>query len=280
MKKLTAVKIALGSAIAAAAAGGLTFFMISPERPREDKRGIFAGRNYAHRGLFTRDQVIPENSIKAFKRAVNAGYGIELDVQLSKDGQVVVFHDDDLERVCGVLTRVDEYDYEELENMQLFDTDEKIPLFTDVLAEVRGKVPLIVELKTSPRRTELCEKAWEILRQYEGDYCIESFDPRIVAWFRKNAPEVVRGQLATQCDLFKNENDMSIFEAFALSRCLLNFLSRPNFIAYHIGKRPFLIKLMRSMGAMLFAWTPHDESDERKNDSVIFEFYEPEIRYR
>ena len=157
----------------------------------EDKKVIFFRKNYAHRGLHTKDRLVPENSLAAFRRAAERGYGIELDVQLSRDGKVVVFHDDTLDRVTGVVGRVDSYDWEDLRKMHLCGTDETIPLFTEVLANIKGAGPLIVELKTGHRNIELCEKTLAILRTFDQDFCIESFNPFIVSWFRKNAPDIV-----------------------------------------------------------------------------------------
>ena len=170
--------------------------LLAPGQAPESKKAPFMGRNFAHRGLHSEDQSIPENSLKAFDLAAEAGYGMELDVQLSKDGQVVVFHDDALDRACGVAARVDELEYDELRKLPLFGTTERIPLFSEVLSLVGGRTPLIVELKNGPRNDELCEKTWALLRPYPGAYCIESFNPLIVAWFRFHAPTVLRGQLS------------------------------------------------------------------------------------
>ena len=115
-----------------------------PGRPSAALVAPFTGRNFAHRGLHSPDKSVPENSLAAFRLAAEAGYGIELDIQLSKDGQVVVFHDDTLDRVCGVKGRVDAYTLEQLQQMRLCKTEERIPLFTEVLRTVAGRVPLIV----------------------------------------------------------------------------------------------------------------------------------------
>ena len=148
---------------------------------RKIDKSIFTRVNYAHRGLHDIANGIPENSVAAFRLSAEAGYGTEFDIQLSKDGQVVVFHDDDLKRVCGVDARVDSLDYDELKKLRLLGTDEHIPLFTEVLDIFRGtKAPLIVELKTGRRNDELCDKAIKILAGFEGNFCIESFNPFIV----------------------------------------------------------------------------------------------------
>ena len=170
--------------------------MAAPGIATKRQKAPFLGVNFAHRGLHTRDKIIPENSLAAFREAAEAGYGVELDVQLSKDGYVVVFHDDDLKRVCNIDKRVDEVNYSELREISLCGTKETIPLFTDVLDTIDGRGPIICELKTGKRNKELCRKTYEIIQNYQGDICIESFDPTIVAWFRFHAKDLVRGQLA------------------------------------------------------------------------------------
>ncbi|MBO6159758.1 MAG: glycerophosphodiester phosphodiesterase [Firmicutes bacterium] len=254
---------------------GIGAFLCAPAKVDEEAYAPFQNRNFAHRGLHNLEKGIPENSIAAFNAACEAGYGSELDVQLTKDGQVVVFHDDDLKRVCGVDARVDSKTLEELEELRLLGTEQGIPLFTEVLAAVNGRAPLIVELKTGPQNDELCEKTYEILAGYEGEYCIESFDPRIVSWFRKNAPEIVRGQLACSIEGYgKSENKVM---SYLMSRCLLNFLGRPQFIAYEITAMPLPVKAALKMGAKNVCWTSKNASNEEGRDTVIFEGYEPTI---
>ncbi len=243
----------------------------------DEKKKIFLRVNYAHRGLHTKDRKIPENSLAAFKRAAEKGYGIELDVQLSRDGQVVVFHDDTLERVTGVVGRVDSYDYEDLRKMHLCGTSETIPLFTEVLANIKGAGPLIVELKTGPKNRELCEKTYALLKDFHQDYCIESFNPFIVSWFRKNAPDVVRGQLAAPYETMKQGQSGIVSKL--LSQCFFNFTAQPHFIAYKIGPHPAKIDRLQKKGILLFGWTAHDREGEKYNDGMIFEFYEPELKY-
>ena len=270
MKKKTKVLIA-------AAAAALPVLAAAPSKPDYKKKAAFQNRNFAHRGLHTEDKAVPENSLEAFRLAAEAGYGIELDVQLSKDGEVVVFHDDTLNRVCGVDSRVDEKTLQELREMSLCGSEYSVPLFTEVLDVIDGRGPLIVELKTGRRNKELCEKTYAILREYDGDVCVESFDPFIVGWFRFHAKEMLRGQLAAPVEEYKK---MPKFEGFILSNTLLNFISRPNFIAYKIGDRPAMVRLSEKMGAMNVGWTSHDASSEEGRDAVIFEFYKPELSYK
>ena len=260
----------------AAAAAAVPLFMLAPGRSTKRQRAPFQNVNFAHRGLHSRDKSLPENSLPAFELAARAGYGIELDVQLSKDGQVVVFHDDTLDRVCGVHSRVDEKTLAELQQLSLCGSEYRIPLFTEVLATIRGRGPLIVELKTGRRNHELCEKTYAILADYRGEVCIESFDPSIVAWFRFKAPELLRGQLAMPQSRYEN---MPRPVTFMLSRGLMNFISRPQFMAYKIGFRPASVRLAEKLGAMKIGWTSHEPKNERGRDGVIFEFYKPGVKF-
>ena len=272
MNKIEKALLACG-----AAAVALPVFLVAPGRATKGQKAPFWGRNFAHRGLHSRDKKVPENSLKAFELASAAGYGMELDVQLSKDGQVVVFHDDTLKRVCGVDGRVDDYSFSELQKFPLCGTDERIPLFSDVLNTVRGRGAIICELKTGPRNRELCKKTYDMLAAYSGEVCVESFDPRIVAWFRFHAPELLRGQLASDESEYKDQGPI---QAFLLSRCLLNFLARPQFIAYKLIKRPLTVRLAELLGAMRVAWTSHEPRNEKGQDAVIFEFYKPREAFK
>lgn len=278
-KSCAVLKYALPALGAAAAAAGVTAFLVAPGKASGEKKAPFFGANIAHRGLHRADRSVPENSLAAFRDAAENGYAIELDVHLTADDRVVVFHDDSLRRVCGVEQDVEALTWRELRDLRLDGTGEHIPTLSDVLAEVRGRVPIVVELKTSPRRRELCERTWELLRAYNGDYCIESFDPRIVRWWRINAPGVLRGQLSCTREQF-GESATPV-QAFFLSRLLCNFLGRPQFIAYGLdGKKPLLVRLVEKMGAMRFCWTSHDWKNEVSNDAVIFEFYRPRQRFK
>ena len=261
-----------------AAAAGLPLFLVAPGSITKRQKAPFYGRSYAHRGLHSEDKSVPENSLEAFRLAAKAGYGVELDVQLSRDGQVVVFHDDTLDRVCGVHARVDEKSFDELRLLRLCGTEQRIPLLTEALAVIRGRGPLIVELKNGRRNRELCEKTYAILSDYEGQVCIESFNPMIVRWFRRHAKDLVRGQLATTVKDYGGSVKKPT--AFLLSCCLMNSLSRPQFIAYRIGFTPLPVRLSQALGAMRFGWTAHNERAERHRDAVIFEFYRPQLKIK
>ena len=135
-----------------------------------------------------------------------------------------------------------------------------------------------MELKNGPRNRELCEKTKALLDTYHGNVCIESFNPLIVAWFRFHAPELVRGQLATVMKDYTADG-FGRLPAFFLHNTMLNFLSRPQFIAYRIGRRPLPVRLSTRLGALNIGWTSHEPRNERGRDAVIFEYYRPRQRY-
>ena len=268
-------KILLGLTVAA-----VPLFMLAPGRASRRQKAPFLDRNFAHRGLHTPNKTVPENSLEAFRLAAENGYGVELDVQLSKDGRVVVFHDDTLDRVCGVHGRIDAFDYKELSRMKLCGSEWGIPLFTDVLRLIGGRVPIICELKTSPHNTELCRKTYDLISSYQGDICIESFDPRIVAWFRFHAKDLVRGQLAMLPSQYPEDVTGGKPFAFLAGHTLLRLLGRPQFIAYEIGPQPLSVHLAQLFGAMKVAWTSHDAKNEKGKDVVIFEYYKPQKMFK
>jgi len=242
-------------------------------------KSCFLHWNFAHRGLHNLEKGIPENSLAAFIAARDAGYGAELDVQLSKDGQVMVFHDDTLKRVCGEEGAVGDYTKDELQTFSLCGLPHTIPLFTDVLEEFgKGNSPLIVEIKNGPKLNELCQKTYDILKNYPGVYCIESFNPLMVKWFKDHAPEVFRGQLACSekgYDVIKVKLARKL-----LANCAFTFLNKPDFIAYENVERPKRVMKLHEKGTMLVAWTSRTpDVDQKLNDAVIFEQYCPEARY-
>lgn len=277
MKK--ALKAALAVTGTAAAAAGLAAYLIAPGKAGEEKKAPFMGANIAHRGLHRVDKTVPENSLSAFRDAVESGYGVEFDVHITADGRLVVFHDDDLERMCGVRKKIEDMSYEELKRCRLAGTEETIPLLSQVLETVGGKTPIVLELKRGGKNTELCERVYELLRLYRGDVCVESFDPFILRWWRKNAPEVLRGQLSCRREEFGA--GAGRVQGFLLANLLTNFLCRPQFIAYGLCERkPLTVRLCEKLGAMRVCWTSRDLSHEEDNDTVIFEYYRPRVRFK
>ena len=256
--------------------GWLLFrFMTAPAKPRE---GIerFKGLELAHRGLHKNPEV-PENSLPAFRAAVEAGYGVELDVQLSSDGIPVVFHDQTLERVCGLPGSTRDYPLEKLATTPLFgQAGIGVPTFAEVLEVIGGRVPILVEIKGEDPAYDLtCAKAAELLDRYDGEYWVESFNPLAIAWFRKNRPNVLRGQLAMaygRHDKYKGK-----LKYFILQHFLLNFRGRPDFIAYRIGDRDdrSFLRLRKIYGVPTVSWTVKTKEDLSASpeafDGLIFE---------
>ncbi len=259
----------------AAVLGGLWLYTIAPGKISDEGRKKFAVKFFAHRGLHTSDGEIPENSLTAFEKASQNGYGSELDVNLDADGNVVVFHDHDLKRLTGVEGHINELTASRREKLRLLGSNEKIPTLKEVL-EISGDMPLIVELKETPRYRELCRKTLALISKYPGDVVIESFEPRIVAWFRANAPHVVRGFLTTK---YTRSNMKNPFVRILLNSLLTNVVTRPHYIAADKKRiKSPLVNICRILGAATVVWTTVTEQETITalyNDAVIFENHSP-----
>ena len=249
--------------------------MIAPGRPRDIKR--FSKVKYAHRGLH--DAARPENSMSAFRAAVEAGYGIELDVRLSADGELVVFHDDTLDRVCGREGRVRDISYAELSECRLLGTEDCIPRFCDVLALVDGRVPLLVEIKEDAGDSAVSTKTAEMLKEYKGDYIVESFNPLSLKNLKQQLPGATVGVLSYRY-MIHEKNRKPLF--FMLQNLLLNRICSPAFIAYdHRHASCLSLRIVRALfGAVTIAWTVRSEKEYEtalKNgfDTIIFEDFLP-----
>ena len=253
----------------------LYLFLVAPKNRKEMKK--FKNKMYAHRGLHNDERA--ENSMSAFKAAVDGGYGIELDIRLSKDGKLVVFHDDTLDRVCGREGKVIEFTYEELSSFSLKGTKDGVPLFSDVLALVDGKVPLLVEIKENPGDSAVSKAACEMLSGYKGEYIVESFNPLSLKTVKDEKPEIVRGVLSQRYYAYEQYRKPLYF---ALQALWLNFLCRPAFIAYdHHHAKSLSLRFVRGFfDVPTLAWTvrsKEEEEEARKNgfDGIIFENYIP-----
>ena len=228
--------------------------------------------DYAHRGLHGRG--IPENSLAAFDLACREGFGIELDVQLSSDGVVMVFHDHTLNRMTGVDKKLCELTAAELQTLALAESDQTIPTFEQVLALVDGRVPLLVELKGEDTNVDLCEKVAAQLSAYKGIYCLESFNPLLIGKIGEYLPNAYRGLLYTNVCRDKKKN--SILNLL-LTVMALNVIARPDFIAYNEKDREsFPVKLATSFYTTTkFVWTIRTEEGveeaHRLGEYPIFE---------
>lgn len=254
---------------------GLWLFLIAP-RARRAAVAPFL-RPYAHRGLWGGE--VPENSLSAFRLAAERGFAIELDVQLSRDGEVMVFHDYTLTRMCKIEQNLAELTAQELGALSLAGTAEGIPTLKEVLAVVDGRVPLLIELKGENGNVDLCPRVAEVLADYRGEWCVESFNPLLLRWFKKYRPQVVRGLLST--DLIKEKKNGSRVLNFALSALLLTFLCRPQFHAWDqkYSRRTALRCGLSLFGAASFVYTVKNERDYRahlaKEQYPIFDGFVP-----
>jgi glycerophosphoryl diester phosphodiesterase len=236
------------------------------------------GFYYAHRGLH--GPGIPENSMLAFRKALEGGYGIEFDVHLMKDGNLAIIHDSSLKRTAGADVLIEDLTVEDLENYRLEGTDEKIPLFSEVLALYNGKAPLIIELKAHGNHAALSEAVCNAMEGYEGVYCMESFDPRVVQWLRKNRPEIIRGQLAENF-LKVKQNPLNIVLKFIMTNHLMNFLTMPDFVAYKFADRNTLgTRICRKFWKLQgVSWTIRTQEDYdtavKEGWIPIFEYFTP-----
>lgn len=257
----------------------LYLLAIMPNLKKNPELDRMEGWLYAHRGLHDNHGESPENSLAAFRLAVEHNYGIELDVQLTKDNIPVVFHDYNLKRACGENKKIAELTYEELKSYKLFVSSEGIPTLREVLACVNKKVPLIVELKIMWGAKRTCKMVSQILNEYHGVYCIESFNPFGLIWYRRNQPQVVRGQLSS--DFMKEKMAGSKVQYFILKNLLFNFQTKPDFIAYHYKyKRSLSFVLCKKLyRAKTVAWTIQSQEDLEGSqdlfDVFIFDSFIP-----
>ncbi len=249
-------------------------------RRGHEKWAVLRQYRYAHRGLHQKP-AIPENSMAAFRLAVEGGFGAELDVHLMKDGSLAVIHDSSLKRTAGADVFIEDLTREELGKYALEESTERIPLLEEVLDLFRGRTPLIIELKAEGgNHAALSEAVAKVLDGYQGDYCIESFDPRVVKWFRENRPQVCRGQLS-QNFLCRKEGNLRAFTRFLLTNLLGNLLTVPDFIAYRFEDRKgFGVKLCRIFWRpQMVHWTLTRREDleqaEKEGALGIFEQFVP-----
>lgn len=229
----------------------------------------------AHRGYHDMNKKIPENSIAAFKRAIRFNYPIEIDVHLTKDNKLVVFHDYSLKRVCGVNKKIEECTYSELLKYNLFDTKYKIPLFKEVLKLVDKKVGLLIELKTEKFNSKLEEELCKLLDNYKGDFAIQSFNTVSVLWFKKNRKNYIRGLLSSD---FKFNKDINILKRNIVKSLVMDIIIKSDFISYDIKALPNSFINSKRNKKLVLGWTVRNKKDyyESKKycDNLICEFME------
>lgn len=236
----------------------------------------FTTRYFAHRGLHDAKAGVPENSMTAFRRAAETGYGIEMDVRLTADGQAVLFHDDTLERLLGCTGRIEDYTYEQLSFFPILGSEERIPLLKDVLDMVQGRVPLLIEIKMDRLDLSVCEETARLLDSYEGDYCVESFHPYVLYWFRLNCPLVARGQLGT--NFIQDYPEVSLWKRVMMQLFATNLLTKPNFMSFRHNRRKTLTFHFWSRKLTTFGWTFRSAEEIREcRDCFDYFIFEREI---
>ena len=252
----------------------LALFLTAPGLHRRRRMARWQGMRFAHRGLHGGN--IVENTLPAFRAACENGYGMELDIQFSRDRAVVVFHDDDLRRLTGDGRRVDACTLSELKAFRLNGVeDARVPTLREVLALVDGRTPLLIELKSGRSNAALCAALMEHLKDYRGEYLIESFNPLIVWWFRRHAPQIVRGQLV--CPMRGYRHSAGKVSAFFMAGLMLNVLSRPDFVAYDVNAQRFFSPHFQRFcfKTPMAAWTVRsprmEELVQRRGEISIFE---------
>lgn len=236
------------------------------------------GWSYAHRGLHGNGT--PENSMAAFRAALENGYGIELDIHLLADGNLAVMHDSQLLRTTGLSGTIEDLATEDLNKYHLDGTDETIPQFRQVLDLYAGKAPLVVELKVHQNNyATLTEAACKMLDTYDGAYCMESFDPRCLLWLKKHRPDIIRGQLTE--DYFASKAKLPFILKWIMSNNLGNFLTKPDFVAYRYCDRHSTLSNLFCLEQLTgVSWTikTQDEFDTAVKEGwvPIFEGFRPD----
>ena len=244
---------------------------------KSEELSEYRGALFAHRGLHNNERA--ENSMSAFMAAVDAGYAIELDVRLSSDNKLVVFHDDTLLRVCGIDKRVDEFTADELRGFSLSGTADTVPLFSEVLSAVAGRVPILVEIKEDQGDYRVSTATAEILKDYNGKFLVQSFNPLSI----KN----VKGLLSSAtcgilCQSYWRDKQYRKIKHFLLGLMVTNIVCRPSFIAFNAkhSKNPSLLASRLFFKTPTFAWTVRSEEEgvrakRGRFDALIFEDYIP-----
>ncbi len=260
--------------IIAAALCALFLFLVFPSLRRHAARGDMTGRYIAHRGLHGLAENMPENSLAAFRAAIERGYAIEIDIHLTADGEVVVFHDDDTVRVCGESHIIEDTTLAELKKLRLAGSEESIPTLQECLEVVNGQVPLLVEFKCMSKTCKaLCEKANAMLSAYNGVYWVQSFYPFVLSWYRRHRKDVCRGQLSAG---FYGEE----LHKRLLGCLVFNVLARPDFVSYkHEDAKHVCRKLCTYLGAFPVGWTftTQEALDKCRSEfsTYIFEGFVP-----
>ena len=222
----------------------------------KDKYKDLLRRPFAHRGVHNE---YPENSIPAFEKAIEKKLSIELDIHLSKDNQIVVFHDDNLLRMTGENEFIKFLTYDEIAQYNLNDTQFKISLLKDVLNLINGKVPVLIEIKTNNNMKKLVPLLKQLLDAYNGKVFIQSFNPFVLRRCYKEMPNILRGQLSS----FFADDNLKFYKKIPIKKLFFKRFSHIDFVSYNINNLPN--KYINKIDVPVLAWTIKTEEDYIKS---------------
>lgn len=221
----------------------------------KDKYRDLLRRPFAHRGVHSE---FPENSLPAFQKAVEMNLAIELDIHLTKDEKLVVFHDDSLHRMAGVNELIKLLSYDEISKYKLNETQYTIPLLEDVLNLVKGKVPILIEIKTNNNMKKLVPQLKKELENYKGEVFIQSFNPFVLRRCYKIMPNYLRGQLSS----FFVHDHLRFYKKIPIKKLFFKKFSHIDFVSYNLENLPN--KYVNKMDIPVLAWTIKTEEDYNK----------------
>ena len=234
------------------------------------KNQLLFTRPIAHRGLWNKD--IPENSLLAYKNAVDNGFPIEIDLYGTKDGEIVVFHDQNTFRLTGVYADIFDLTLAEIKELNIGNSEQKIPTLKEVLDLVNGQIPLLIEFKNQPNNS-YAVKAVELLKQYPHEFAVQSFNPVILLKIKKLAPHFTLGVLTTK----KFDKGTGLIKRLVVGHMLLNRKVKPDFISY--DKELLFSKKVKKFKGKKLAWTIISKDEYLKVlklcDNAIFEHFIP-----
>lgn len=247
------------------------------DRAAKSRTAAFiTARPIAHRGLHDYGNGIVENTASAFAAAIAQGYAIECDLQITKDGEAVVFHDDHLERLTEGHGLVKNHTAEEMKGLKIRNSTDRVQTLSELLAQVKGQVPLIIELKSHWDGDErLAARALEVLKDYQGDHALMSFDPDVIAAVRRMSPATIRGIVAERA--FDSYYDsLPLAKQIELRTFGHVARTRPDFVSFFFEELPWApIETLRAAGMPIITWTIRSPtqawSARRYSDQITFE---------
>lgn len=217
-------------------------------------------RIISHRGIHDNKKIY-ENTLEAIKLAQEKNYIIEIDIHITKDDKIIVFHDYNTKRITKQDMIIEKSNYKDLNNQNII----HIPTLEEVLEQVNGIVPLLIEIKQPNKVGKLEQKLMQILKNYKGDYAIQSFNPYVLLWFKKNHPKILRGQLSCS---YKNKR-LNKLTKIILKNMLLNKLTTPDFITYKYNELSISkIKKYQKKNIKVLGWTLTSKEEYKKYKEI------------